>query len=152
MKTLQVTLLAATLGLAGCGDKQTPATPGVPVPPVKEAGDSLLDTVKPAADAGMAAVKEHEGEIVGSDDIAQGKAVYSKYCVACHGTGAAGAPKLSDKAEWDSRASQGIETLTTHVLKGFQGSKGYMPPKGGFANLSDDEVRAAVAYILSESQ
>ena len=72
-----------------------------------------------------------------------GKAVYEKYCVACHGAGVAGAPKFGDKAAWAPRLKQGQEVLYTHALKGFKA----MPPKGGAADLPDAQIKAAVDYL-----
>jgi len=62
---------------------------------------------------------------------ADGKKVYDTACVACHGTGVAGAPKFGDKAAWQARIAQGANVLHDHALKGFQGKAGVMPAKGG---------------------
>ena len=70
----------------------------------------------------------------------------------CHGSGAAGAPKIGDKADWGPRIAQGKATLYEHAIKGFNGSKGAMPPKGANPALSDDEVKAAVDYMVSKAQ
>ena len=78
-----------------------------------------------------------------------GETVYNQACVACHGAGIAGAPKLGDKAAWAPRIAQGIDTLHTHALQGFQGKAGYMPPKGGRTDLSDQSVINAVDYIVA---
>lgn len=80
--------------------------------------------------------------------IADGAATYKKACVACHATGAAGSPKLGDKAVWAPRIAQGNEVLYTSVLKG----KGTMPPKGGQMSISDDDIKAAVDYMVSQSK
>lgn len=77
-----------------------------------------------------------------------GQQVYGKVCFACHGAGVAGAPKLGDAALWGPRIAKGIATLDQHALNGFQGEAGVMPPKGGMASLSDDEVKAAVQYMV----
>jgi cytochrome c5 len=69
--------------------------------------------------------------------------------VACHGTGVAGAPKLGDKADWMPRLTQGKQVLYEHAIKGYTGAKGVMPPKGGATNLSDEEVRAAVDFMVA---
>ncbi len=76
-----------------------------------------------------------------------GKAIYQQACFACHGTGAAGAPKLGDSAAWGSRIGQGMDTLFDHALNGFKG----MPPRGG-QNLDDDSVKAAVKYMVDNSK
>lgn len=83
---------------------------------------------------------------------ADGKATYDKACFACHASGVSGAPKLGDKAAWAPRIAQGMDTLTKHALEGFQGKTGVMPPKGGFTNLSDEEVVAAIEYMVSQGK
>jgi len=83
---------------------------------------------------------------------ADGEGTYNKVCKTCHGSGVMGAPKLGDAADWSARAGQGVATLEENAIKGFKGSKGFMPPKGGRSSLSDDEVKAAVAYILANSK
>lgn len=82
---------------------------------------------------------------------AAGKDTYEKVCKMCHGTGVAGAPKFGDKAAWAPRIAQGTPVLEEHAIKGFKG-KGVMPPKGGRATLSDDEVKAAVAFMVEAGQ
>jgi cytochrome c5 len=81
-----------------------------------------------------------------------GEEVYNQACVACHGAGVAGAPKLGDAAAWASRIAQGMDTLHKHAIEGFQGKAGYMPPKGGRADLSDQSIRNAVDYIVAQSR
>lgn len=78
-----------------------------------------------------------------------GKKIYDTACMACHGTGVAGAPKLGDKAAWSARIAQGTDVLHGHAINGFQGKTGVMPPKGGNAALSDADVKAAVDYMVS---
>jgi cytochrome c5 len=85
-------------------------------------------------------------------DAAAGQKIFQQACFACHGTGAAGAPKFGDKAAWKPRIAKGMATLEKHAIHGFQGSSGVMPAKGGWANLSDDDVKNAVAYMVSNSK
>jgi cytochrome c5 len=94
----------------------------------------------PAAAAGAAAAAP------GKPDPAKGKVVFEANCVACHGTGVAGAPKLGDKAAWGPRVSQGYATLYSHALNGIRG----MPAKGGNASLSEADLANAVAYLATE--
>jgi cytochrome c5 len=77
-----------------------------------------------------------------------GAAVYQQTCFACHGTGAAGAPKFGDKGAWKPRIAQGLDTLYDHALHGFKG----MPPRGGNAGLSDEAVKAAVRHMVDHSK
>jgi cytochrome c5 len=84
--------------------------------------------------------------------IADGKATYDTSCAACHAAGVAGAPKIGDSGAWKDRVGQGMDALVEHAIKGFQGKAGFMPPKGGFANLTDDQVKEAVAYMIDNSK
>jgi cytochrome c5 len=76
-----------------------------------------------------------------------GKATYDTACFACHRTGAAGAPILGNKEAWAARLSQSFDTLYSHAIDGFKA----MPAKGGAAQLSDDEVKAVVDYMVEQS-
>ena len=76
------------------------------------------------------------------------KTVYEKYCVACHGAGVAGAPKLGDKTAWEPRIKQGPETLYKHALEGFKA----MPPKGGATDLPDALIKATVDYLAAAAK
>ncbi|MEL0657622.1 cytochrome c5 family protein [Psychromonas arctica] len=93
------------------------------------------------------------GEIVtantasASDEPAEprsGEQVYGTFCIACHGTGAAGAPIKGDAAAWGPRIAQGEETLIKHALSGFNA----MPAKGTCSNCSDDEIIATVKFLI----
>jgi cytochrome c5 len=59
---------------------------------------------------------------------------------------------MGDAADWAPRIAQGMDTLYNNAINGFTGKGGLMPPKGGFANLSDPEVKAAVDYMVSKSK
>jgi cytochrome c5 len=83
---------------------------------------------------------------------AAGKQVFEGTCVACHGAGVAGAPKFGDKAAWGPRVAKGLPTLEQHALHGFQGKSGFMPPKGGNASLTDDQVKSAVMYMVEHGK
>jgi cytochrome c5 len=80
-------------------------------------------------------------------DEGPGVAIYQKACFACHATGAANAPKLGDKAAWEPRAAQGMDTLLHTAING----KGAMPPRGTCAACSDEDLRAAILYMLSKA-
>jgi cytochrome c5 len=74
-----------------------------------------------------------------------GEEVFNGSCNACHGTGVGGAPKNGDKAAWKDRLAQGKDTLHTHAITGIRA----MPPKGTCMSCSDDEIKAAVDFMLS---
>ena len=74
-----------------------------------------------------------------------GATIFNTICGACHNTGAAGAPKIDDKAAWAPRIAQGKDGLIKSVTNG----KNAMPPKGG-ATLSDDEIKGVVDYVVGK--
>jgi cytochrome c5 len=77
---------------------------------------------------------------------ADGKTVYGQTCAACHASGLAGAPKVGDKAAWAPRTGSGKGGLVASVLKG----KGAMPPKAGNASLTEEDIGAAIDYMLEQ--
>jgi cytochrome c5 len=58
---------------------------------------------------------------------------------------------MGDAAAWKPRVAQGAATLHKHAVEGYQGSAGFMPPKGGRVDLSDDEIIAAVDFMVGKS-
>jgi cytochrome c5 len=114
------------------------AAPGVPAAPTAGAAPEPAAAAAPAASAKPAADA--------------GKALYTATCQACHGAGVGGAPKFGDKAAWVDRIKQGPALLNDHAIKGFQGKAAMaMPPKGG-STASDDEVKAAVEYMVAAAK
>jgi cytochrome c5 len=79
---------------------------------------------------------------------ADGKAVYEGTCVVCHGTGAVGSPKFGDKAAWAPRIATGKAALLASAMNG----KNAMPPKGGNSTLTQEEVSAAIDYMMSAAK
>lgn len=129
--------------LSGCGNQENdPDAPGstsaaaAPSQPGKaQPGTSLPLPVKPAA----------------PDDLAVGERVYRNTCSLCHRLGVKGAPRLGDGKDWASRLAQGNEALYDHAVRGYRGSKGSMPSRGSNAKLSENEVKAAVDYMVQYS-
>lgn len=77
-----------------------------------------------------------------------GKDVVGSVCTTCHGSGVLGAPKVGSAADWGPRVAKGMDTLYTHAIGGFNS----MPPKGTCAACSDDEIKAAVKYMVDNSK
>ena len=77
-----------------------------------------------------------------------GEDIYSSKCLACHASGAAGAPRLGDAGAWAPRLAKGIDTLYTNAISGFKG----MPAKGLCMDCSDDEIKATVDYMVENSK
>jgi len=109
-------------------DSQTPEAVAARLKPVADVGFTLQETNAPA-------------------QLKSGEEVYKSVCIACHGTGAAGAPKMGDNSAWAPRISEGFDTLAQHALHGFKG----MPAKGGSPNLADAEVERAIVYMANNS-
>jgi cytochrome c5 len=128
-------IAALVFSLTACGDKNqgnTVAAPNTPAPVAAPAAP-----IAPAAPVAENTV---------------GKSVYGKTCALCHAAGVAGAPKPGDKADWGPRIAQGLDVLHKHALEGFTGAKGQMPARGGSTTLSDDDVKAAVAFMVDQSR
>jgi cytochrome c5 len=120
---------------------------------VTEATDATTAEAPAEAAAETPAVAETTAEPAAAapaDQLAKGAEVYNAACTICHTAGIAGAPRMGAAEDWNDRVAQGRDTLYEHAIKGYVGSKGVMPPKGGRADLSDDDVKAAVEYMLSQ--
>ncbi len=77
-----------------------------------------------------------------------GNDVYNTSCKTCHGAGMAGAPKFGAPEQWAARIDKGMDTMYTNAISGFQG----MHPKGLCMDCSDDELKAAVDYMIDGSK
>jgi cytochrome c5 len=104
---------------------------------------ATIDRIKPFGEVNIG-----KAPVMKASSGVDGKGTYQSACFACHGTGAAGAPKLGDKGAWKKRIAQGNATLFDHAINGFKG----MPAKGGNASLSDAAVKAAVEYMVKGSK
>jgi len=109
-----------------------------------ESEQRVLERIKPVGTVVIAEATAPKGSMTGQQVVAQ-------VCKTCHETGLAGAPKVGDKAAWQPRIAQGEQTLVQHAIQGFQGKTGVMPPKGGDANLTDEEVHRAVVYLANQA-
>jgi len=104
----------------------------------------VLERIKPVGTIVMADASAPHGNLTGEQ-------VYGQVCKTCHDAGLAGAPKSGDKPAWMPRIAEGEKTLVAHAIGGFQGKSGVMPPKGGNADLTDDEVHRAVVYLANQA-
>lgn len=77
----------------------------------------------------------------------EGKQVYDEVCFACHRAGLAGAPRVGDRRAWGPLEARGLSSLTESALAGVR----RMPPHGGRLDLSDLEIRRAIAYMVNHS-
>jgi cytochrome c5 len=112
----------------GCSEKETTSP--------QEAAPAQTTAEPPAAD------KPADIQTASAD----GQKIYQKSCQACHAAGIAGAPKLGDKAAWAPRIAKGNDALLLSVTNGLKA----MPPKGTCMSCSEDELRAAVEYMVGQ--
>lgn len=114
--------------------------PEAPKAPAQEA-QALAEPEAPKAEAPPA-------EPVAAHSSINGQKVYQSICFSCHDSGVAGSPKPGDKDAWAPRLSNGTDAMYDSVING----KGAMPAKGGNPALSDDEIKAAVDWMVAESK
>ena len=91
-------------------------------------------------------IKQDTKPIVVASKKLSGEQVYNSACMSCHASGAAAAPMAGNKSQWSDRISKGNKTLYASAINGI----GVMPAKGGISTLTDEEVKSAVDYLISE--
>lgn len=90
-------------------------------------------------------------EVAEASDTHLGQGTYDTFCGICHRVGVGGAPVVGNPAQWRDRIATGFDVMLDKALKGVSSSTGVMPPKGGFSQLSDEQVADAVRYMVEES-
>lgn len=112
--------------------------------------DEIRERIKPAGEVCVAG--EDCGDIAAPVVVASGprsgEDIYNSTCFGCHGTGAAGAPKVGDAGEWSARTGKGLDTVISNAINGVGG----MPPRGTCSSCSDDDIAATVKYMVNNSQ
>ena len=103
--------------------------------------DAIASRLKPVGEVVLA-------ETAPAARLRSGEAIYKLTCSVCHDAGLLNSPKTGDAGAWKKRIAQGIETLYTSAIKG----KNAMPPKGGAMSLPDDDIKAAVDYLIAKVQ
>ncbi|SOE52352.1 c-type cytochrome [Orrella dioscoreae] len=126
------------------GEKKpdAPAAAAAPAPAPAAAAAAPAEAPQPAAQA--EAKPAADAQAVNP----AGEKLYKSTCFACHGAGVAGAPKFGDKAAWAKYIATGEDAMMEVVIKG----KGAMPPKGGAANASNEDLLAAVRYMVNAAK
>ncbi len=109
----------------------------------------VVSIVLPAGDNGAV---DTQTQAAKEKALQPGELVYNQNCAICHDAGVGGAPIIGDVADWIKRAATGMLTLKQHAIKGFTGAVGLMPPKGGFLNISDEDVNEAVEFMVESSR
>ena len=109
-------------------DAQTPEAIAARLKPVSDIGYTFKDASAPK-------------------QLLSGEEIYKSTCVACHGAGVAGAPKVGDVAAWAPRLKEGYDKVVGIALHGLNA----MPAKGGNPDLDDIEVARAVVFMANQS-
>ena len=146
MNVYTILPLVIAAALAGCGDKSSPTSQTTAPAVVTPAATAPDPTPAPAVAAAPTAAPAAKGPAPSAEVLATGEKIYTATCLACHGAGVLGAPKLGDKAMWAPRIAKGMDTLYANSIKGIN----TMPARGGNAALKDDEMNAAVDYMVSK--
>lgn len=112
----------------------------------------IEDRIKPVSstrmgEAGAAALAQAQEAAAPAADAGpkDGATVYGGLCMSCHDAGVAGAPITGSDLLAQRLEEKGLETLVSNAINGIN----IMPPKGGNPALSDEEVRAAVEFMLN---
>jgi cytochrome c5 len=142
MKALTFSTLLIAVALAACGDKAPATTEAAASAPAPAAAAPA-----PVAAVAAAAPAAAPAPAASAADLAMGEKVYSANGLSCHGAGVLGAPKFADPAAWQPRVAKGMEALYGSAINGFK----MMPPRGGNAVLKDDEMKAAVDYMVAKA-
>lgn len=100
----------------------------------------IKERIKPIGQVHVAGAKAETS----SNGPRSGADIYNKACVACHSVGVLNAPKLQDAADWAPRLEKGFDTVWKNAINGIGG----MPPKGTCGDCSDDELKAAIEYMI----
>ncbi|MDF2177916.1 cytochrome c5 family protein [Aliiglaciecola sp. CAU 1673] len=128
-----ITLLAGlslALALAGQAAQQA-----------DNSNEAIKERIKPVGQVRVAGAEAQTASTAGG--ARSGADVYGSSCIACHGPGVLGAPKVADPA-WKERLEKGMDTLLQHALDGFNA----MPPRGTCSSCSDDEIKAAIEHMI----
>jgi cytochrome c5 len=120
--------------------------------PADMSDEAVAERIAPVAKLNTGAAIEAAAPVAAAPVAAAGPRsgddVYTAHCAMCHATGAAGAPKLGDAAAWGPRVATGMDALMNTAING----KGGMPARGLCATCSDDELQAAVEYMVENSK
>lgn len=114
------------------------------------AGADEAATAAAGGEADEGAAADGGGEMTVAAAAIDGEAIYNQACMACHTTGAGGAPMIGNVDQWSDRIAKGRDALHQSGLNGVAGTA--MMAKGGRVDLSDAQVVAAVDYMIAQSQ
>lgn len=117
------------------------------VAPESMTAEDVAERIRPVAQAtvGEAPIVVATAAVEEDTSVGTGEKIVTQVCAMCHASGLMGSPKLGNKDDWAPHIAKGVDTLHDHAINGFN----MMPARGGHPDLSDDDVKAAVDYMLS---
>ena len=153
LKDIEVERAMVYIANAGGADFAEPSEPGAEGEKAEAKADAVEvkeTVVAEATPAATPATAPATGGIVAAtpEQLASGKALYDSACFVCHTSGVAGAPKLGDKDAWAPYIETGLDTMLQIAISG----QGAMPPRGTAMNASDDDLRAAILYMIEDAR
>lgn len=106
--------------------------------------DAIAERIKPVGSVCVAGDDCAKGLLLAAAGPKSGEEVYNQSCLACHSSGAAGAPKFRNAGDWAARLAAGLDTVYANAIGGI----GAMPAKGLCMSCSDDEIKAAIDHMI----
>lgn len=110
----------------------------------------ILERIKPVGEVHLLG-----SEVVSTSPVSNGsigtfnaEERYNSVCTACHDTGVSGSPIVGDKASWEPRIAQGMDTLLKHAVSGLNA----MPPKGLCMDCTEDQLMAIIEFMVNKSK
>lgn len=111
--------------------------------------EAIQERLKPMGQISISAEQPEAQQVAQAQptEPQTGEEVYNSVCMACHVTGVSNAPKFGDQTAWQERYAKGQEALMNSVINGLNA----MPPRGGNPDLSDEELKRGIDYMLAEA-
>lgn len=109
--------------------------------------EAIAERIKPSAKVRLAGDEVAQaGGAAAQEGERSGEEVYNQACAACHTSGVLNAPRINNADDWEERLAKGMDVLLEHSINGFNA----MPPRGTCMNCSDDEILAAIEYMIED--
>ncbi|RUO35895.1 cytochrome c5 family protein [Aliidiomarina sanyensis] len=106
--------------------------------------EAIAERIQPTMKVRIAGTETQQQ--AAASEARSGEQVYNQACAACHTGGVLGAPRKNVAEDWTDRLAQGMDVLLEHSINGFNA----MPPRGGCARCTDEEIEAAIEFMIAE--
>lgn len=112
----------------------------------QDSSEDIAKRIAPIGQVRTGSADAANGGDSASAEARSGEAVYNQFCAACHTGGVLGSPKINNAEDWEPRLAQGMDTVLKHAIEGYNA----MPPKGTCGDCSDEEIQAAIDYMIAD--